>query len=154
MVGDNIHRNGRTFQIVTPGADSLEDGEELLIVGIVVEFRSGQRPGTERDRTNLTILTMNGNDTGNGIVRGIGFHNDGVVRQPMSQNGGGSEGVFEALESNATVIRERPRDSLPSKAGKGNHNLGVLVDEAMVEVCKTEEGLHVLDFTRLGPVLD
>src|ERR1700746_3274879 len=106
MVGDNIHRNGGTFQIVTPGAESLEDGEELLIVGIVVEFRSGQHPRMECDRMNLTILITNGNDTGNGIVRGVGFHNDGVVRQPMSQNGGGSEGVFEVLESNATVVRK------------------------------------------------
>src|SRR6201981_3166475 len=154
MVSDDIHQSGRAFQIVTPGAESLEDGEELLIMGIVIEFRSGQHPRIERDQTNLTILTTNGNDTGNGVVRGIDFHNDGVVRQPMSQNGGGSEGIFEALESNVTVIREGPRDSLPGKAGKGNHNLGVLMDEAAVEVRKTEEGLHVLDFTRLGPVLD
>src|ERR1700746_3597905 len=106
MVGDDIHRSGGTFQIMTPGVESLEDGEELLIVGIVVEFRSSQCPRMECDRANLTILTTNGNDTGNGIVRGIGFHNDGVVQQPMSQNGGGSEGVFEALESNATVVRK------------------------------------------------
>src|ERR1700746_139495 len=136
MVSDDIHRNGGTFQIVMPGAESLKDGKELLIMGIVVEFRSGQRPRTERDWTNLTILTTNGNDTGNGVVRGVGFHKDRGVRQPMSQDGGRSEGVFEALESNATVVREGPRDSLPSEVGKGNHNLGVLMDEAVVEVCK------------------
>ena len=147
MVGDDVHRIGRTFQVVMPGAESLVDGEELLIVGIVVEFWRGQSPRVEHDRTDLTILTMDGNDTGYGVVRGVGFHNNGMIRQPMSQNGGGSEGVFEALESDATVVRERPRDSLPGKVGKGNHNLGVLMDEAMVEVHKTEEGLDVLNLT-------
>ena len=147
MVGDNVHWNGGTFQIVTPGAESLIDGEELLIMGVVVEFQHSQCPRVECDWTDLTILTMDGDDTGNGIVRGVGFHNNGMIQQPMSQDGGGSKGVLEALESNATVVRERPRDSLPGKAGKGNHNLGVLVDEATIKVHKTEEGLNVLDFT-------
>ena len=44
MVGDDVHQSGGTFQIVMPGAESLVDGEELLIVGIVVEFRRGQSP--------------------------------------------------------------------------------------------------------------
>ena len=26
MVGDNVHRSGRTFQIMMPGAESLIDG--------------------------------------------------------------------------------------------------------------------------------
>ena len=90
--------------IVMPGAESLVDGEELLVMGIVVEFWRGQRPRAERDRMDLTILTTDGDDTRNGIVRGVGFHNNGMIWQPMSQDGGRSEGIFEALESNATVI--------------------------------------------------
>ena len=89
-----------------PGAESLVDGEELLIMGIVVEFWSGQCPRAECDQMDLTILTTDGDDTGNGVVRGVGFHNNGMVWQPMSQNGGGSEGIFEALESNMTVVGE------------------------------------------------
>ena len=106
VVSDNIHQSGRTFQIVMPGAESLVDSEELLIMGIVVEFQSSQRPRAEHNWADLTILTMDGDETRDGIVRGVGSHNDGVVQQPMSQNGGRSEGIFEALESNATVIRE------------------------------------------------
>ena len=58
MVSDDVHRVGGTFQIVTPGVESLVDGEELLIVGIIVEFQSGQHPRAECDQTDLTILTM------------------------------------------------------------------------------------------------
>ena len=103
MVGDDVHRIGGTFQIVTPGAESLIDGEELLVMGIVVEFRRGQSPRAECDQTDLTILTTDGDDTGDGVVRGIGFHNNGMIRQPMSQDGGGSEGVFEALENDQGI---------------------------------------------------
>ena len=89
-------------------------------MGIIVEFRRGQSPRAECDWTDLTILTTDGDDTGDGIVRGVGFHNNGMIRQPMSQDGGGSEGILEALESNVTVVRERPRDSLPGETGEGN----------------------------------
>ena len=106
VVSDNIHRSGRAFQIVTPGAESLVDGEELLIMGIIVEFWHCQRPRAECDQMDLTILTMDGDDTRNGVVRGVSLHNNGMIWQPMSQDGGGSEGVFEASESNATVIRK------------------------------------------------
>ena len=47
VVSDNIHRSGRTFQIVMPGAESLIDGEELLIMGIIVEFWHSQHPRVE-----------------------------------------------------------------------------------------------------------
>ena len=32
VVSDNIHQSGGTFQVVMPGAESLIDGEELLII--------------------------------------------------------------------------------------------------------------------------
>ena len=38
--------------------------------------------------------------------------------------------------------------------GEGNHNVGVLMDEVVVEVHKTKEGLNVLNYTRFGPILD
>ena len=63
MVGDDIHQNGGTFQIVTPGAESLVDGKELLIMGIIVEFQHSQHPRAECNQMDLTILTMDGDDT-------------------------------------------------------------------------------------------
>ena len=75
-------------------------------MGIIVEFQCSECPGAEHDQMDLTILTADRDDTRNAVVRGISFHNYRVVQQPMSQDGGGSEGIFEALESNVTVIRE------------------------------------------------
>ena len=57
VVSDNIHRSGRTFQIVTPGAESLIDGEELLIMGIIVEFWHSECPGVECNWMDLAILS-------------------------------------------------------------------------------------------------
>ena len=48
-------------------------------MGIVVEFQCSQRPRAEHDWMDLTILTVDGDDTGNGVVRGIGLHNNGTI---------------------------------------------------------------------------
>jgi hypothetical protein len=43
MVSHHIDRGGGTFKIVTPGAESLEDGEELLIMSVVIQFWRAER---------------------------------------------------------------------------------------------------------------
>jgi hypothetical protein len=53
MVRDNVNRFGRALKVVSPGPESFIDSEKFLIMGIVIEFRSGQRPGVERNWTKL-----------------------------------------------------------------------------------------------------
>src|SRR6266581_4453955 len=72
----------------------------------------------------------------------------------MCQDGGRHEGVFEKMESGTTVIRENPRGPFAGEVRQGDHNVGVLVDETLVEVCEAKEQLNVLDLTGFGPVLD
>ena len=38
------------------------------------------------------------------------------------------------------------------KPREGNNDVGVVVDESMVEVCKSKEGLNVLNFPRFWPI--
>ena len=42
VVSDNVDRGTRPLQIMSPVAENLIDGEELLIVGVIVEFQSGE----------------------------------------------------------------------------------------------------------------
>jgi hypothetical protein len=58
------------------------------------------------------------------------------------------------LECNPAVLSELPWNSFPSKACKRNSNTGVIVNEMTVEIGEAEEGLNILDFPRLGPILD
>ncbi|KIM70394.1 hypothetical protein SCLCIDRAFT_100382, partial [Scleroderma citrinum Foug A] len=56
------------------------------------------------------------------------------------------------VKSGATVIGEFPRSVFAGKLHERNDNVGVVVDETMVEVRKSEEGLNVLNFPRFWPV--
>jgi hypothetical protein len=53
MVRDDVNRLGRALKVVSPGPESFIDSEKFLIVGIVIEFQSGQHPGVECNWTKL-----------------------------------------------------------------------------------------------------
>ena len=54
----------------------------------------------------------------------------------MSEDGCGSEGMLESIESMSTVLREIPRSILPGEPGEGDHNVRVVEYELAVEVSK------------------
>ncbi|KIM63316.1 hypothetical protein SCLCIDRAFT_117979, partial [Scleroderma citrinum Foug A] len=56
------------------------------------------------------------------------------------------------VESGATVIGEFPRSVFAGKPHEGSNNVGVVVDESVVKVCESEEGLNVLNFPRFQPI--
>ncbi|KIM63395.1 hypothetical protein SCLCIDRAFT_1173805, partial [Scleroderma citrinum Foug A] len=56
------------------------------------------------------------------------------------------------VESGVTVVGEFPRSVFAGKPCEGNNNVGVVVDESMVKVHESEEGLNVLNFPQFWPI--
>src|SRR5467141_3038742 len=52
------------------------------------------------------------------------------------------------------LIRKVPGGTLVGKTHKRNCDFGISVNETMVEIGETKEGLKILDFPRFGPILD
>ena len=72
----------------------------------------------------------------------------------MREDGGGGEGFLEEVEGRAALMIENPGDTLSDEVYEGHNYLGVLMDETLIEVGETEEGLHVLSLARLRPILN
>ena len=153
MVSDDVNQSCGAFKIMVPGPKCLVDSEELLVMGIVVEFQSGQSPGIVGDRPDLLVRTMNGENASDDIVRGICLYDDQSVQNPMGEDRSEGEGVFEVLEGRATGVTEVPRNTFVGEAGQRSDNTRVIIYKSLVEICKAKEGLHVLDLLRLRPVL-
>ena len=134
MVCDDVDRRGGAFEVVAPVPECFEDSKQFLIVGIVVQLRSGQSPGVVGDRINFSVGAGNRQDTGDSVVGGIGFHDDRGIQNEVSENGRSSEGMLKCIERTSTVLREVPRGILLGELGKGNHNVGVVKDELAVEI--------------------
>jgi len=72
----------------------------------------------------------------------------------MSKDRSRGKGLLQGVESGVTLIREIPRRSLAGQVGERNNNVRVIMNEATVEVGKSEERLDVLDFVGFWPVLN
>ena len=94
VVSDHIDRRGGTLEVVLPVLEGLEDGQELLVMGIIVQLRGGQSLRIVSNGSELRIGTNNGQNAGNGIVRGVGLDHKQSVRNPMSENWSRSEGLL------------------------------------------------------------
>ena len=72
----------------------------------------------------------------------------------MSEDWSGGKGLLQEVESGVTIIGEFPRSVFAGKPHERNDNVRVVVDESMVEVCESEEGLDVLHFPWFQPIRD
>ena len=95
-----------------PQAECFEDGKELLIMGVVVELRSGESSRTECNWENLIILTTDGDDAGDCIVQSVRLDDDQSIRNPMRKDRSGGEGFLQEFEGGSTVVGEYPRSTL------------------------------------------
>ena len=94
MVSDHVDQRGRALEVMLPVLEGLEDGQQLLVMGIIVQLRGGQSPRIVSDGSELGIGADNGQNAGDGIVRGIGLNHKQSVRNPMSEDWSGSEGLL------------------------------------------------------------
>jgi len=72
----------------------------------------------------------------------------------MGKNGCGGECIFEEVEGRVGFFFKIEGNTFMSELSQRNNDVGVIVDESVVEVGETEEGLDVFDFPRLRPVPD
>ena len=115
VIGNNIHRGGRALQVVLPGFEGLENSKELLVMRVVVQLGRGECARIEGNWLNLAIRTGDGQDTGNRIVRSVGFDGNWGTRLIVSKDGSSCEGLLQPIEGTSTVLGEVPGGIFLSK---------------------------------------
>jgi len=123
MIRNNVDGIGRTFQIVPPNLESFKDGMQFLLMCIVVQLRCSESARVKGNWVNFIIFINNREDCSKSIVRGISFHNELSIGNPMSENRSGGKCFLERVESILTGGVELPRNVLPGKACQWNDNV-------------------------------
>ncbi|KIO08948.1 hypothetical protein M404DRAFT_132862 [Pisolithus tinctorius Marx 270] len=134
--------------------EGLKDSQQLLVVGIIVEFWHGHGVRVESNWAEFTIRAGDQQNASNGIIRGISFNCKQSVRNPVSENRGGAEGSCQAEESGVALLEKVPRSTLSHEASEWNDDVGVVINESSVEICETKERLDVSHLPQLRPVMD
>ena len=102
---------------------------------------------------NFGVLQLYGEDGGERVIGSVSFNDDRSIGYPVVQNWSGSECLLQVVKGGTHFFIKLEAGVFVCKAGERNDNIGVVVDEASVEVGETKEGLDILDFPWLGPVL-
>ena len=110
--------------------------------------------GVECNRVDFLVGESDGEDGCDSIVQGICFNCELHVWNPVSDYQSASKCLLDSAEGILAVIEEVPQSSFLGKTGQRNDNVGVIVDESLVEIGETQGRLDVLDFVGFGPILD
>src|SRR5882672_8944033 len=124
---------------MAPNFERLIDSKELLVICVVIELCRGQSLGVKCDGVNRTICKLVGQYSSDRIVGSVGFKDDLLVRLPMNQARGHSERGLEVVEGFLAALVKLPFDVFPSESHEGDNNVGVVVDETVVEIGEPKE---------------
>lgn len=67
-VHDHINQNTSSFQVMLPSPKGFVNGQEFLVMSIVVQFGGVQSLGVKHDQMNRSIWKHNGKDCHDSIV--------------------------------------------------------------------------------------
>ena len=115
FVCNNIDRIGWTFQIVLLNLEDFKDGKQFLVMCVIIQLRHSKSAGVKSNWMIFIIFINNGEDCSESIVRGISFHNELSIRNPMSKDRSGGKCFLEKVESILTGRVELPRNILPNE---------------------------------------
>jgi hypothetical protein len=93
VVCNYVDGMARGLEVVPPYLESLEYGEELLIVSVVIELRSSEGAAVKCDGVNVAVVGANGENAGDGIVGCVSFDYRRKGRIEMVEDGGRNEGI-------------------------------------------------------------
>ena len=99
MIHNNVDGIGQIFQIVLPNLESFKDGKQFLVMCVVVQLCYSESKRVKDNWMNLIIFVNNGEDCSESIVRGISFHDELSIGNPMSKDKSRSKCFFEKVEN-------------------------------------------------------
>ena len=112
MIRDHIDRSTGTFEEVLPDTKSLKDCKQFFVMGVIIEFQGTEGAGMESQRVDFTGIGLDGKDSTQSIIGGIGFYNDRFIRDPVGQDRCRGESGFQGLEGFPGSISKVLRDTL------------------------------------------
>ncbi|KAG6867762.1 hypothetical protein C0993_011451 [Termitomyces sp. T159_Od127] len=87
------------LKVGPPLLEGFDNGEELLVVDVVVELHGDHQAGVESNGPELVIAGVLLQEyTGNGVVGGVAFEDNGERGVEVAEDGGRGEGFLEEGE--------------------------------------------------------
>src|SRR6266511_4712604 len=102
----------------------------------------------------LIVFRDNGENGGESVARGISLNDNQAVWNPMCEYRRSGKCFLKHGKSHVCLVGKLECDSFAGESGEQYNNVGIVENEAMVKISEAEEGLHILYFLHLGPILN
>jgi len=147
VVGKDLDWEWGAMEVVSPGFKGTDDGEEFVVIDIVVSFCLRERLGEVGTGVPISIGVHLEEDSTRCVFRGIGSDGEGGGEIGEVKDGFLQEKGFEGVKGGLAGGSPVPLEVLFCKVDEGAGNVGVVRNESSVEVGKAKEGAYVLDFS-------
>ena len=139
MVCEESYRVGHALEIMSPMIQGMDNGEELLIIDIVVPLCRGEHLREVGTGVKVTVIILLHEDSATGQERGIS-HNDERMTDIWEVKYWSHLKCGQYRGEGSLLIRSPgPGVILLSEGGNGGNCVGETRDEATIEVAKTQE---------------
>ena len=117
MIRDHIDWSTRTFKIVSPDTESIEDHQQFFVMSVVVEFQHTEGAGMEGHGVDFTGISLDGENGAKGVVQGVGLNNDQMVGNPMGEDRCRGERGLQGFKRFPSRVGEIPWSTFSGKPG-------------------------------------
>jgi len=101
---------------MSPDPEGLVDGQEFLIMSVIVSLGGTESAGMEGNGVDFTVFRDHGENSRESVVGGVGLDNELGVGYPMGENRSGDKSLLQHLKRFPTIIVEVPQSGLASEA--------------------------------------
>src|SRR6266511_1479444 len=88
------------------------------------------------------------------MVRGISLNDNQAVWNPMREYGRSGKCFLKCSKSCVCLVGKLECKSFVGEVGERYNNIGIVENEVTVKVSEAKEGLHILHFLQLRPILN
>jgi hypothetical protein len=152
VIGNYVNGNGRSFQVMTPSTECIEDREEFLVMSVVIQLRGPEGPWVKRNWMEKSIFGGSGQNCCDSVVGSVSFNSELRIWGKFGKDRGRGERGLEGLEGRAAFRIEVPWDILPSKPIEWSSDPRIILNKSAIEVGKSQEWLDIFDFARFRPI--
>ena len=154
MVGEDLHWKGGAMEVVAPGFQGANDGEEFTIIDIVVAFGGGEGLREVGAGVPVTVGVSLEEDGARRVFRRICGDSEGGGEVGKVEDGFREEETLEGVEGGLAGRRPVPREVFLGEVEERAGDIGVVRDEMSVEVGEAEKRTNVFHLGWGGPTCD
>ena len=154
VVGEDLHGERGTMEVVAPRLQGANDGEEFAVIDVVISFSGGERLGEVGAGVPISVgISLEKDGTGH-VFGGVSGDGEGSGEIREAKDGFCEEEAFEGIEGGLARRGPIPREVFLGEIKERAGDIGIIGDESSVETGEAKERANIFHLGWSWPTCD